>query len=80
MKSFLLFLTSLSFFSSIIMAEPATYIVQNSHTFPSFEADHQGGLSIWRGKITKTSGTIILDKENESGEIDVVMDLSLIHI
>ena len=78
MKRFFLFLTSLFFFSSAIMTEPATYVVQNSHTFPSFEADHQGGLSIWRGKITKTSGTIILDKENESGQIDVVMDMNSI--
>jgi polyisoprenoid-binding protein YceI len=32
------------------IAAPVTYNIDPNHTFPSFEADHFGGLSVWRGK------------------------------
>ncbi|MGE4659041.1 MAG: YceI family protein [Gammaproteobacteria bacterium] len=57
---------------------PVTYNIDPSHTFPSFEADHWAGLSIWRGKINQSSGTIILDKEAETGNIDVTMQMASI--
>jgi polyisoprenoid-binding protein YceI len=38
-----------------------TYTIEPNHTYPSFEADHMGGLSVWRGKFTNTSGSITLD-------------------
>ena len=47
--------------------KPVTYVIDPSHTFPAFEADHMGGLSLWRGKINSTSGEIILDKKNKTG-------------
>jgi polyisoprenoid-binding protein YceI len=33
------------------LAAPATYNIDAAHTYPSFEADHMGGLSLWRGKV-----------------------------
>ncbi len=57
-------------------AAPATYEIDPSHTYPSFEADHMGGLSVWRGKFDKTAGTIVLDKEAGSGLVDVKVDTS----
>src|SRR5262249_3880371 len=45
---------------------------------PSFEADHMGGLSVWRGKFTKSSGTIVLDKDKGSGTVDVTVDTTSI--
>ena len=60
------------------LAAPGTYRIDPRHTFPSFEADHQGGKSIWRGKITKTTGTITLDRAARSGTVDVTMDMSSI--
>ena len=59
-------------------AAPATYIVDPSHTHPSFEADHFGGLSVWRGLFRKTSGTITLDKAAGTGTVDVVVDVASI--
>ncbi len=44
-------------------AAPVKYTIDSNHTYPSFEADHFGGLSTWRGKFNKTSGTIVFDKE-----------------
>jgi polyisoprenoid-binding protein YceI len=51
-----------------------TYQLDPNHTFPSFEADHMGGLSIWRGKFTKSSGTVTLDREAKTGTVDVTVD------
>ncbi|MDH6149053.1 polyisoprenoid-binding protein YceI [Paraburkholderia sp. WSM4179] len=51
-----------------------TYLLDPMHTFPSFEADHFGGLSIWRGKFTKTTGTVTLDRAAKTGTIDVTVD------
>ena len=52
-----------------------TYEIDPNHTFPAFEADHMGGLSLWRGKINSTSGEIILDKKNKTGSVNVVMEM-----
>ena len=41
-------------------AAPSTYQLDPTHTYPSFEADHMGGLSKWRGKFEKSSGTVTL--------------------
>jgi hypothetical protein len=42
------------------LADPVTYQIDPSHTYPSFEADHMG-ISTWRGKFDKSSGTITMD-------------------
>ena len=60
------------------MAAPVTYQVDPAHTYPSFEADHFNGLSIWRGKMTKTSGTIVLDSAAKTGTVDITVDASSI--
>jgi polyisoprenoid-binding protein YceI len=60
------------------IAAPVTYNVDPNHTYPSFEADHFGGLSVWRGKFDKSSGTIVLDKDKSSGTVDITVDASSI--
>ena len=67
-----------SFCISFTQAKPITYEIDSSHTFPAFEADHMGGLSLWRGKINSTSGEIVLDKDIETGSVNVIMDMSTI--
>ena len=57
------------------MAVPVSYDVDPMHTYPSFEADHMG-ISYWRGKFNKTSGTLILDKEGATGSVDVKIDIA----
>jgi len=54
-----------------------TYNIDPSHTYPSFEADHMG-LSVWRGKFDKSSGTITLDRAAKSGSLDITIDASSI--
>ena len=60
--------------ASAALAAPVKYTIDPDHTYPSFRADHMGGLSTWRGKFNKTSGTIVLDREGESGSLDVTID------
>jgi len=61
-----------------VIAAPVTYVVDPSHTYPAFEADHQGGLSVWRGKVEHTEGTVVFDKEAQTGTVNVTMDMSTI--
>jgi polyisoprenoid-binding protein YceI len=60
------------------IAAPVTYNVDPAHTYPSFEADHMGGLSVWRGKFEKSAGTIVLDKDKAAGTVDITVDASSI--
>ena len=54
------------------------YQVDPSHTYPSFEADHMG-LSIWRGKFTKSTGRILLDRSSKTGgSIEITIDASTV--
>jgi polyisoprenoid-binding protein YceI len=60
------------------MAAPVTYNIDPSHTFPAFEADHMGGLSVWRGKFNSTKGKVVLDTAARTGTVDVTVDTSSI--
>ena len=51
-----------------------TYKIDSNHTYPSFEADHFGGLSNWRGKFEKTEGTIVVDRAAKTGTVDITID------
>jgi polyisoprenoid-binding protein YceI len=62
--------------SAAALAAPATYDIDPEHAFPSFEADHFGGVSVWRGKFTKTSGKVVIDREAGTGTVDVTIDTS----
>jgi polyisoprenoid-binding protein YceI len=57
-------------------ASPASYNIDPNHTHPMFEADHLGGVSVWRGLFRKTSGTITLDPAANTGTFDVAIDMA----
>ena len=59
-------------------AAPARYDIDSDHTYPSFEADHFGGMSVWRGKFNKTRGSVVLDREAQTGTVDVSVDVSTV--
>ena len=59
-------------------ASAVTYNLDPSHTYPSFEADHLGGLSKWRGKFNKSSGVVTLDRAAKTGTLDVKIDTASI--
>ena len=77
MKTLAFFTLSILVASSV-MAAPVNYTLDPSHTYPSFEADHFGGMSKWRGKILKSSGKVTLDREAKTGTVNVTMDMDTI--
>src|SRR5580693_6050622 len=60
-------------------AAPVTYTLDPNHTYPSFAADHFGGMSVWRGKFNSSSGKVVYDKDAKSGSIEVTVDMSSIN-
>lgn len=73
MKAFALFTASM-LAAGALSAAPVDYTIDPSHTFPSFEADHFGGLSVWRGKFNKSSGKVVLDKAAGTGTVDITIE------
>lgn len=66
---------ALSFtFFSFAHSAPVQYVIDPGHTYPSFEADHGGGLSLWRGKFNKSKGMVTLDREAKTGTVDLQIE------
>jgi polyisoprenoid-binding protein YceI len=65
---------SLSAFAGV-----STYQLDPEHTYPSFEADHIGGLSVWRGKFDKSQGTVTLDRAAKTGTVEVATGIASVH-
>jgi polyisoprenoid-binding protein YceI len=75
MKASSVMLLAAAFAAQTALAAPIKYTIDSDHTYPSFAADHMDGLSTWRGKFNKTSGTIVLDRDAQSGSLDVTVDM-----
>ena len=65
---------ALALLATVAIAAPVTYNVDPEHTYPSFEVDHFGGMSVWRGKFTQNSGTVVIDREAQTGTVDITID------
>jgi polyisoprenoid-binding protein YceI len=61
-------------------AASTTYTVDPDHTHPSFEVDHFGGVSTWRGTFKKTTGSIAIDTTAKTGTVDVVIDTATVDL
>lgn len=59
--------------SAATRAEPETFTIDPSHTYPSFEYNHLG-YSNQRHRFEKTSGRIVLDRAARTGSVDVSID------
>ncbi|MEN8500292.1 MULTISPECIES: YceI family protein [Paraburkholderia] len=75
-KQFLLAAGALAAAMSFNAMAIDTYQLDPTHTYPSFETDHFGGVSTWRGKFTKSSGTVVLDRAAKTGTVNVTIDMS----
>ena len=60
-------------FTAAAHAESATYAIDPSHTFASWEIAHFA-TSTNRGRFNKTAGTVTLDKAAKTGSLDVTID------
>lgn len=58
-------------------AEAATYAIDPSHTFVTFEASHFD-TSTLRGRFDKKAGSVTLDKAAKSGKAEITIDATSI--
>jgi polyisoprenoid-binding protein YceI len=59
-------------------AEAATYSIDPSHTFVTFEIAHFG-TSTNRGRFDKKEGTVALDRAAKTGKVDITIDTTSIN-
>lgn len=55
------------------VAAPETYVIDGSHTFPSFSYSHLG-FSVQMSRFNKTTGKVMFDKAAKTGAVDIVID------
>jgi polyisoprenoid-binding protein YceI len=56
-------------------AELATYAIDPTHTFVTFEANHFG-TSTLRGRFDKKEGAVKFDKAGKAGSADITIDMT----
>jgi polyisoprenoid-binding protein YceI len=59
-------------------AEPATYAIDPTHTFATFEIGHFGA-STNRGRFDKKTGSVTLDKAAKTGKVEITIDTTSIN-
>lgn len=60
-----------------VAAQPATYSIDPTHTFVTFEVVHFG-TSTARGRFDKKEGTIEFDRAGKTGKVDITIDMGSI--
>ena len=63
--------------AGVAHAAPVVYRIDSSHTYPSFEADHMG-ISLWRGKFNRNSGSVTLDRAAGTGKVEIAIETASI--
>jgi polyisoprenoid-binding protein YceI len=71
-------LSALTLTATLANAQSATYNIDPTHTFVTFEAKHFG-TSTSRGRWDKKSGTIALDKAGKTGRAEITLDMSSVN-
>lgn len=67
-----------TFAAGAVQAQTATYAVDPTHTFATFEISHFGA-SVNRGRFDKKEGTIQLDKAAKTGKVELTIDITSIN-
>ncbi|MCG5510154.1 YceI family protein [Ectothiorhodospira lacustris] len=75
MKPFFSLSAALALVSGLAVAEPVTYDIDPTHTYPRFSYSHLG-LSSQTSQFNQTSGTVTLDKSAGTGKVDIVIDMT----
>jgi polyisoprenoid-binding protein YceI len=77
MKPFL-FAAALLATAATAQAQTATYAIEPTHTFVTFEISHFG-TSTNRARFDKKEGTVQLDKAAKTGKVDLTIDMTAIN-
>jgi polyisoprenoid-binding protein YceI len=75
MRTALFALAAASLFATAVQAAPASYAIDPTHTFATFEIDHFGTTTN-RARFDKKSGSVDFDKAGKSGKVDVSLDMT----
>lgn len=59
-------------------AAPATYTIDPTHTFVTFEAKHYG-VTTNRGRFDKKAGSVVFDKAAKTAQVDISIDTGSIN-
>lgn len=80
MKKFILLAAAAAALASVstARAESATYAIEPTHTFVTFEVQHFG-TSTNRGRFDKKEGTVTFDRAGKSGKVDISIDAGSIN-
>ena len=78
MRTALFALAAASLFATAVQAAPATYAIDPSHTFATFEIDHFGA-STNRARFDKKTGSVEFDKAAKTGKVEIVLDMTSIN-
>ena len=78
MRSTLLALAATGLLATAAHAAPASYAIDPTHTFATFEIDHFGA-STNRARFDKKSGTVQFDKEGKTGKVEVTLDMNSVN-
>lgn len=69
---------TLALLTSVVQAELASYAIDPSHTFATFEISHFGTSTI-RGRIDKKEGVAQLDVAAKAGKVELTMEMGSIN-
>lgn len=64
--------------TGIAQAEPASYAIDPTHTFVTFEINHFGA-AVNRGRFDKKEGSVQLDKAAKSGKVEISFDATSVN-
>lgn len=64
--------------AAVAHAQPATYMLDPTHTFVTFEISHFG-TSTNRGRFDKKQGSVQLDRAAKTGKLEVTIDTASIN-
>jgi polyisoprenoid-binding protein YceI len=77
-KSLIAFAAVASLAAGLAQAESASYAIDPSHTYATFEISHFG-TSTNRGRFDKKEGTVQLDRAAKTGKVDLTIDTTSIN-
>lgn len=78
MRSAFLAITAAALTATAAHAEPATYAIDPTHTFATFEIGHFGA-SVNRGRFDKKEGTVQFDKAGRMGKVELTFHINSIN-
>lgn len=65
-------------FAGLAQAQSATYTIEPTHTFATFEISHFG-TSTNRGRFDRKEGTVQFDRAGKTGKVEVTIDATSVN-